>query len=93
MTTPSLVLACIAIVFYLLTWKYILQLVHEVNHGSTVHRVSWWWWHRGWRTHKALFPTSPVRKRLVTCIAATVGFGLVVFVVEARNLFERVQPR
>ena len=31
MSTPSLILFSIALVFYLLTWKYIRQLVREVN--------------------------------------------------------------
>jgi hypothetical protein len=93
MSTPSLILASIALVFYLLTWKYILQLVREVNHGSPVPRVSMWWWHKGWKAHRTLFPASPVRTRLLACIAITLGLGLVVFCVEARNLFERMQPR
>lgn len=92
MSTPSLILACTAVVFYLLTWKYILQLVSEVNHGSSEHRVSMWWWHKGWKVHRTLFPDSPVRTRLLTCIAVTVGLGLV-FCIEARHLFERMQPR
>jgi hypothetical protein len=33
-----------------------------------------------------------VRTRLLTCIAVTVGLGLV-FCIEARHLFERMQPR
>jgi hypothetical protein len=93
MSTALLVLASIALVFYLLTWKYIFQLVHEINHRSPDHRVSMWWWHKGWKTHKAHFPDSPVRMRLVACIAATAGLGLVIFCVEARNLFERMQLR
>jgi hypothetical protein len=64
-----------------------------VNNGSPVHRISMWWWHKGWNVHKTFFPASPVRTRLLACIAVTVGLGLVVFCVEARNLFERIQSK
>jgi hypothetical protein len=93
MSTPSSIFGSIALVFYLLTWKYILQLVHEVNHDSPMHMVSMWWWHKGWKIHKTLFPASPVRTRLLACIVITVGFGLAFFCVESRNLLERMQPR
>jgi hypothetical protein len=65
----------------------------ELNHGSPEHRVSMRWWHKGWEVHKTLFPCSPVRTRLLACIAVSVGLGLVVFCVEARNLFKRMQPK
>ena len=93
MSTPSLILFAIALVFYLLTWKYIRQLVREVNRDPTVQRVSIWSWHKGWKVHRRIFPTSSVRTRLLTTIAVTVGLALIAFCIEARNMVARLQPR
>jgi hypothetical protein len=93
MSTPSLVLFSIALVFYLLTCKYILQLVREVNRESTIQSVSIWNWHKGWKVHRTLFPTSSVRMRLLASIVVTVALALVAFCVEARNMVARLQPR
>lgn len=91
MSTRSLILS-IALVFYLLAWKYILQLVREVNRDSTVQRVSIWSWHKGWKVHRRLFPTSSVRMRLLASIAVTVGLALIAFCVEARKMVARLHP-
>ncbi len=90
MSTPSLILFGIAFLFYLLTWKYICQIVREVNADSTSPGVSMWKWHRGWRIHRQLFPASLVRLRLVGCVIATVGLGLLAFCIEASNLVTRL---
>ena len=87
MTTSAIIFFSVAWVFYLLTWKYIGQLVHEVNRDPANRRVSFWRWHKGWRIHRELFPASPVRLRLLTCLAATVGLSLIAFIIEARDLF------
>jgi hypothetical protein len=93
MSTISTVIFCVALIFYALTWKYIRQLVREVNAKVTEDRVSMWRWHNGWQMHSQLFPTSPVRPRLVACIALTVGLGLVAFSIEARNMFVHLNVR
>jgi hypothetical protein len=87
MSTTAAVIFCLALVFYVLTWKYIRQFVRDVNAKATENRVSIWGWHKGWRIHSQFFPTSSVRSRLVACIALTVGLGLVAFCIEARNMF------
>jgi hypothetical protein len=87
MSTTSTIIFVVALVFYVLTWKFIRRLVRDVNARTTGNRVSIWGWHKGWRMHSQLFPTSSVRPRLVACIALTVGLGLVAFCIEARNLF------
>ena len=93
MSTVSLIFFGVAFISYLVTWRYILQLVREVNRNSAVHRVSMWWWHKAWKVHKTLFPASSVRVRLLTCMVVTVGLGLIAFCIEARNLVLRLQPR
>ena len=87
MSTISIIMFGVALVFYALTWKYIRQLVRDVNAKAMENRVSIWRWHQGWRIHSQFFPTSSVRPRLVACIALTVGLGLVAFCIEARNIF------
>ena len=89
MTTPFLILFCIGAIFYLLTWVYIRQLVREVNSQPSGERVSLWWWPKGWSRHRALFPMSVVRRRLVACMALTVTFGLIAFAIEARVMLLR----
>jgi hypothetical protein len=87
MSPTSIIIFVVALVFYVLTWKYIRQMVRDVNAKTTANRVSIWRWHKGWRMHSQFFPTSSVRPRIVACIALTVGLGLVAFCIEARNLF------
>ena len=87
MSTISIVMFGVALVFYALTWKYIRQLVRDVNAKAMENRVSIWRWPQGWRIHSHFFPTSSVRPRLVAFIALTVGLGLVAFCIEARNIF------
>jgi hypothetical protein len=90
MTTPSAVIFSIAAVFYLLTWVYIRQLVRDVNMDASAPHVPLWRWHKGWRRHRAQFPGSPVRKRIVECIALAVVLGLIAFAIEARQMFLRL---
>jgi hypothetical protein len=87
MSTTSTIILGVALVFYVLTWKYIRQLVRDVNARATGNSVSIWRWQKAWRMHSQLFPKSSVRPRLVACFALTVGLGLVSFCIEARNLF------
>jgi hypothetical protein len=47
MSTASTIIFSVAMVFYLLTWKYIRQLVRDVNETANGERVSIWWWHKG----------------------------------------------
>jgi hypothetical protein len=93
MSTISAVIFSVALVFYALTWKYIRQLVRDVNANATESSVSIWRWHKGWRMHSQFFPRSSVRVRLVVCIALTVGLGLVAFCIEARNMFVHLNVR
>jgi hypothetical protein len=83
-TTPAIIFS-IALVFYVLTWKYILQMVREVNTNAIGNKVSIWRWQKGWRIHKQAFPASPVRQRLAACITLTAGLGLVAFCIEVQN--------
>jgi hypothetical protein len=86
-STAVIVVFVLALVPYILAWKFILQLVREVNSRSAGNKVSIWWWHRrGWKMHRQFFPTSPVRGRIVTCIALAVGIGLLAFSIATRNL-------
>ncbi len=89
MTTPSAVIFSISAVFYVLTWVYIRQLVRDVNLDATAPRVSLWRWNKGWGRHRTQFPGSPVRKRIVECIALAVALGLIAFVIEVRRMFIR----
>ena len=87
MTTPALVIFSIAAIVYVLTWVYIRQFIRDVNTDLTTPHVSVWNWTKGWHRHRIQFPDSPVRKRILTCIAATVTLGLVAFVIQARYMF------
>jgi hypothetical protein len=89
MTTPSIVLFCIAALFYVFTWVYIRQFVRDVNSEPTGQRISLWRWRKGWSRHRDLFPDSRVRQRLVGCVALTATFALIAFVIEARHMFLR----
>jgi hypothetical protein len=86
MSTTAAIIFSVALVPYVLAWKYIRQLVRDVNARATGNRVSIWWWHEGWRLHSQFFPTSSVRLCIVACIALTAGLGLVAFCIEAQNL-------
>ena len=86
MSTTSAIIFSVAFVPYIFAWKYIRQLVRDVNARATGNRVSIWRWHKGWRMHSQFFPMSSVRLCIVTCIALTAGLGLVAFCIEARNL-------
>jgi hypothetical protein len=87
MPITAAVIFSLALVPYILAWKYIRQLVRDVNGRATANRMSIWWWHKGWRMHSQLFPMSSVRLRIVTCFALAAGLGLVAFCIAARNLF------
>jgi hypothetical protein len=91
MTTPSVVLFCVAAIFYLLTWVYIRQLVRDVNSEPSAKLVPLWRWQKGWKRHRALFPTSVVRQRLIVCMAFTITFGLIAFAIQARLMFLRLR--
>jgi hypothetical protein len=85
-TTPAIIFS-VAFVFYILTWKYILQMVREVNANAIGNKVSIWRWQKGWRRHKQSFPASSVRQRLAGCIALTAVLGLVAFGIEVQDKF------
>jgi hypothetical protein len=91
MSTPTVVLFCVAAIFYLLTWVYIRQLVRDVNSEPSAKLLSVCRWHKGWKRHRALFPTSVVRQRLIACMALTVTFGLIAFAIQARLMLLRLR--
>ena len=93
MTTPSIIIFTIAAAFYALAWVYIRRLVRDVNASPGEKPVSLWWWLSGWKPHRSLYPASAVRKRILGCISAAVALLLVVFVIEARQMFMRVNLR
>ena len=90
MTTPSVIFFSIAAIFYVLAWVYIRQLVRDVNSEPTGQHISVWRWHNGWSRHRALFPNSPVRQRLVGCMALTVTLARIAFAIEARLMLLRL---
>jgi uncharacterized membrane protein len=85
MSTASAIIFSVALVFYILAWKYIVQMMHEVNANAIGKRVSLWRWEKGWKIHKQSFPASPVRLRVATCIALTACLGLIAFCIEVHN--------
>jgi len=85
MSPASAVIFSVAAIFYLLSWKYIRQLIREVNSRDTKSRVSIWWWQRGWKMHTQFFPRSAVRGHIAFCIALTAGLVLVAFCIEVRS--------
>jgi hypothetical protein len=90
MTTTSIILFCLAAIFYVVALVYIRQLVRDVNSEPIGQHISLWRWHKGWSRHRALFPNSPVRQRLVGCMALTVTFALIAFAIEARQMLLRL---
>jgi hypothetical protein len=90
MRTSAVIIFSFALVPYILSWKYILQFIRDVNSRTTGDKVSVWTWYKGWRIHGQFFPTSSVRRNIVSCIALTVSLGLIAFCVGARNLY--LQP-
>jgi len=91
MSLSSRIIFGVACIFYLLSWKYIRQLLTEVNREQAVCRVSIWKWHKGWNAHRDLFPASAVRMRLAACMAATIALALIAFCIEARHMLAAVQ--
>jgi hypothetical protein len=83
------VLFAIAAVFYVLAWKNIHTLVHEVNRGQPERHFTTvgWWRHRyeAWHLHAQLYPSSVVRKRIAWSLLLTVAFMLGVMLVMVRQ--------
>lgn len=75
----------LAFVPYVLAWKYILQLIRDVNSRSIGEKVSVWRWQKGWKIHRQYFPLSSVRRRIASCIAFTLVLGLTAFCIAVRN--------
>jgi hypothetical protein len=90
MTKLGLILFSIAATSYLVGCKYIFQLVREVNGSSGANTVSLRNWHKGLKIHKAAFPESAVRMRIVVCLATTFGLALVGFLIEAKHLTQKL---
>jgi len=90
MTTPSIIFFCLAAIFYVAALVFIRQLVRDVNSEPTGQHISLWRWRKGWSRHRALFPNSIVRQRLVGCIALTVVFAIIAFAIEARQMLLRL---
>jgi hypothetical protein len=87
MSTKLAIIFVVALVFYILTWEFICQMVREVNTNAMGNNVSIWRWQKGGRTHKQSFPSNPVRLHLAVCIALTVGLCLVAFCIEVQSKF------
>lgn len=85
MPISAVIIFSVALVPYLYTWKYILQLIREVNLRTNGKKVSVWNWNKGWKTHRQLFPESLVRRNIISCIALAVGLGLVAFCIGVRD--------
>ena len=82
-------LFAVAAIFYVRTWKYIHQLVKEVNqqHPERQYSTLGWWRHRyePWRLHSQFYPSSSVRKQIGWNIVLTVRFMLGVMLVQVRS--------
>jgi hypothetical protein len=89
MPTSAAVVFTFALVPYVLAWKYILQLIRDVNSRTTGKKVSIWSWHKGWGIHRVFFPTSSVRRYIVYCMGLTIGLGLAAFCIGARSMLLR----
>jgi hypothetical protein len=82
------ILSVFVAVFYFRTWKYIHQLVKEVNQQQPERRfttLSWWRPREAWRVHSQLYPSSGVRKQIAWNIALSVVFALGVMFVQWRS--------
>jgi hypothetical protein len=91
MTMLSVIFVCIAAIFYVVAWVYIRRLVRDVNSEPNGQHIPIWRWHKGWSRHRALFPNSAVRQRLVGCMALTVIFALIAFGIEAHQMLLRLR--
>jgi hypothetical protein len=87
MPTTSVTIFSVALIFYILKWKYIAQNLREVNANAIGEKVSLWRWQKGWRIHKQSFPASPVCVRIAACIVLTACLILVAFYIEVHNKF------
>jgi hypothetical protein len=85
MPISAAIIFSVALVPYMFAWKYILQLIREVNLGTSGKKVSVWIWNKGWKAHSQLYPESLVRRRIVFCIALAVGLGLAAFCIGVRD--------
>jgi hypothetical protein len=91
MQLTGFVLFAVAAVFYVRTWKYIHQLIEEVNQKNPERRYSTlgWWSHRfePWRLHSQFYPSSSVRKQIGWNIALMLTFWFVMMLVFVRWFF------
>jgi ferredoxin--NADP+ reductase len=60
-----------------------------IDKGLVGQHISLGRWHKGWSRHRDLVPNSPVRQRLVSCMALTVTLALIAFAIEARQILLR----
>jgi hypothetical protein len=85
MSTTSAAIFSVALIFYILKWKYIAQMLRQVNAIAIGKKVSFWRWQKGWSIHKLSFPASPVRLRIAACIVMTTCLILVALCIEVYN--------
>jgi|SRR3954452_19785524 hypothetical protein len=92
MEPTGIVLFAVAAIFYVRSWKYIHQLVEEVNEQNPERRYSTLNWlalwrgsrYEPWRLHSKLYPSSSVRKQIGWSIALTLTFWVGLILVEVR---------
>ncbi len=65
MKIGAFVLMTLTFVLYCLVVKAIWQLVSETRASGSTARFNRFWWLPAWKVHRAVFPESPLRRRIV----------------------------
>jgi hypothetical protein len=64
-----------ALVCYVKALQAIQRFIGESNLAATAQRFTIWRWPYAWKTHSRAFPSSPLRRRIVTFMLSSWCFG------------------
>jgi hypothetical protein len=75
MKAAGFALFSLTAIVYVWTVRTIWQLVDQANRLESGRRFNRFWWTPAWKVHKAAFPASPLRRKIVARFLITWGLG------------------
>lgn len=67
----------VALIFYVMTWREIWQLVDETRKLESCTNFNRFWWTPAWRVHRTAYPESRLRRRIVVRFLLTFGVMMI----------------